>query len=183
MTRHNPWKVLGSRIVYENQWIRVREDSVIRPDGAPGIYGVVETRVAVGIVALTPEGELYLVGQYRYPTDNYSWEIIEGGTEDGEDPLATAKRELAEEAGLLASRWDRLGGEIHLSNCISSERAVLYVARDLEVTEAAPEGTEILEITHVPVSRAREMIGTGEITDALSIIAILQIESWLRTHF
>jgi len=101
----NPWQTKSSRLVYENAWIRVREDQVTCPDGQPGIYGVVETRIATGVIALTPQHEIYLVGQFRYPTGEYSWEIIEGGTEDGEEPLAAAKRELQEEAGLVARTW------------------------------------------------------------------------------
>src|SRR5439155_7079061 len=99
--RRGPWQVLGSRQVYENAWIRVREDDVIRPDGQPGIYGVVEFQgLAVAIIALTEDEQVYLVGQYRYPTDTYSWEVVEGTSEAGEEPLAAAKRELSEETGL-----------------------------------------------------------------------------------
>ncbi len=138
----NPWKTINSKVVYKNDWIQVREDNVIRPDGKPGIYGVVETRIATGVIAVTPENEIYLVGQYRYPTDCYSWEIIEGGTELDESPLETAKRELREEAGLLAESWEQLGGEIHLSNCFSTEIGVFFLAKGLTIVQAEPEGTE-----------------------------------------
>src|SRR5690606_11888068 len=127
----NPWKTLDTKVVYENTWIRVREDVVVRPDGKPGIYGVVETRLAPGVAALTPENEVYLVGQYRYPMDSYSWEIIEGGSDDDESALDAAKRELREEAGLEASHWEALGPEIHLSNCHSNERGYLFLATGL----------------------------------------------------
>src|SRR5437868_652855 len=116
MSEVSPWKCLSSRTVYTNDWIKVREDQVIRPDGKPGIYGVVETRIATGVLALTPDLQVYLVGQYRYPMDEYSWEIIEGGSDDGDDgALLTAQRELQEEAGLVAEHWEPLGHELHLS--------------------------------------------------------------------
>ena len=127
MTPKNPWKTLSSRPIYENPWLRLREDQVIRPDGKEGIYGVVDTRLAVGVIALTPEKEIFIVGQWRYPLNRYSWEIIEGGGDPNEDGLVTAKRELKEEAGLVAETWRTLGGEVHLSNCFSSERAVFFV--------------------------------------------------------
>ena len=169
----NPWKTLSSEVKYKNPWITVREDQVIRPDGNPGIYGVVETRVATGVLALDDHDALYLVGQYRYPMGCYSWEIIEGGAEPDEDPLEACKRELQEEAGLIAHHWEALGHEIHLSNCHSSERGYLYVARGLEHVGASPEGTEELQIKKVPWKEVLTMVMRGEITDAISIMAIL----------
>ena len=169
----NPWKTLSSEVKYQNPWISVREDQVIRPDGESGIYGVVDCRVATGVLALTETDELYLVGQYRYPMDYYSWEIIEGGAEIGEDPMDACKRELQEEAGLAAAQWEPLGHEIHLSNCHSSERGYLYVARELSHVGASPEGTEELQVKKVPWSEAVSMVMRGEIADAFSIMAIL----------
>src|SRR5438067_11246803 len=99
----NPWRTVSSRAVYDNPWIRVREDEVIHPDGQPGIYGVVHYKnLAIGILAIDDEGYIYLVGQYRYPMDRYSWEIPEGGCPEGEEPLTAARRELQEETGLNA---------------------------------------------------------------------------------
>ncbi len=169
----NPWKTLSSRPIYSNPWISVREDQVIRPDGQPGIYGVVETRISTGILALTPDEELYLVGQYRYTMGEYSWEIIEGGTDEGEEPLDAAKRELREEAGLVAEHWEPLGGEIHVSNCHSSERGYLFVARGLSHVGASPDPTEELRIKKVPFDTALAMVMRGEIKDAIAIIGIL----------
>jgi 8-oxo-dGTP pyrophosphatase MutT (NUDIX family) len=172
MPPKNPWKTLSTRPIYKNPWLSLREDKVIRPDGQEGIYGVVDTRLAVGVIALTPQKEIYLVGQWRYPLNRYSWEIIEGGGDPNEDGLVTAKRELKEEAGLIAARWRPLGGEVHLSNCFSSERAVFYVAEDLDETEAEPEGTEELELRKMKFSDVILMVDSGEITDAMSIIAL-----------
>ena len=182
MKTDNPWKKLDSRVVYENPWIRVREDSVLRPDGSDGIYGVVECRKATGVVALTSANEVYLVGQYRYTMNEYSWEIIEGGSEDGETALAAATRELAEEAGLTASTWKQLGDEVHLSNCHSSERGWIFLAENLEETESNPDATEVLEIAKVPLAQALKMIENGEIRDAMSIIGLLRAQQYLASR-
>lgn len=180
MSTENPWKTLSSKHIYSNPWMSVREDQVIRPDGQDGIYGVIDTRIATGVVALTPERDVYLVGQYRYPTDVYSWEIVQGGADEDEDPLTACKRELQEEAGLLAETWTPIGGEIHLSNCISSEKAYIYVAEGLSETEASPDGTEVLQLKKVPLKEAVRMAVSGEIVDAVSVIGILLAEKWLN---
>lgn len=168
----SPWEILGSSPVYENPWISVREDRVVRPDGEPGIYGVVHYKnVAVGVLAVE-DGHLYLVGQYRYPLDQYSWEIPEGGCPEGEEPLRAAQRELAEETGLVAGGWRRLG-EAHLSNSVADEHAVWFLATDLTAGEWRPEGTEVLAVRSVPVREALQMALDGRITDALSLVAIM----------
>ena len=168
----NPWKTVASREVYDNQWIGVREDEVVQPDGKPGIYGVVHFKnVAIGILPVE-DNHIYLVGQYRYPLRQYSWEIPEGGCPEGEDLLAAARRELAEETGLRAQNW-KMMGEAHLSNSVSDERAVWFLATELTQGERDPEGTEQLNIRRLPVEKVLEMALTGEITDALSLLAIL----------
>lgn len=181
MSERNPWKTISSRDVYANLWMKVREDQVIRPDGNPGIYGVIEARVATGVVALTPEHEVFLVGQYRYTTDEYSWEIIEGGADPGEEPIEAARRELKEEAGIVASHWEQLGGVVHLSNCISSEIGYLFVARDLEFTEPDPDGTEDLTLKRLPFSEALAMLDRGELKDSMTIIGLLRLSRCLAS--
>jgi len=176
----NPWKTLGSRVVYENPWIRVREDDVIRPDGKSGIYGVVETRIATGVVALTADEQVILVGQYRYPLSAYSWEIVEGGADDQETPIQAVQRELREEAGYVAKHWEQLGPLIHLSNCFSSEVAYLFLATDLEHVGACPDGTEQLAVKSVPLTEAVAMVERGEITDAMSVIALQRVAERFR---
>lgn len=175
MVEKNPWKTLSTRLVYENSWISVREDQVLTPQGTPGIYGVVEARLAVGIVALTDDSQIYLVGQYRYPTEGYSWEIPEGGSEDGEQALVTAQRELREETGLVATTWEPLGGEVHTSNCFTAERGQLFLAQGLSLGESEPDETEQLKVKKVSVVEALAMVDAGEIQDALSIIALLRL--------
>ena len=171
----NPWKRISTRLVYRNPWITVREDQVVSPTGVGGIYGVVEPRVAVGVVALTEQNEVYLVGQYRYPTEVYSWEIPEGGAEDGEDPRVAAERELREETGIVASSWEVLGAEIHLSNCYTSERAYLFIARGLSEGISAPDETEVLKVRKLPFKDVLTMVERGEIYDGLTLIAILSV--------
>jgi 8-oxo-dGTP pyrophosphatase MutT (NUDIX family) len=175
MTVRNPWQRRGSKLIYSNPWITVREDDVITPGGTPGIYGVIETRVAVGVIALTDDNQIYLVGQYRYPVDEYSWEIPEGGAEIGEEPILAAKRELREETGLEAEAWEQLGGEVHVSNCFSAEKGLLYVARKLREGPAEPDHTEELQVKKVPFAECLAMVDSGEIKDGLTIIAVLRM--------
>lgn len=171
----NPWRRLKRRIVYANPWIEVVEDAVVRPDGAPGIYGVVRFRNrAVGVVALEPPDRVLLVGQHRYTLDAYSWEIPEGGVPEDEDLLAGAMRELEEETGYRAGRWRELL-RTHTSNSITDEVAVLFVATELVPGEARPDGTEALALRWVSLVEALAMIERGEITDALSQVALLRL--------
>jgi 8-oxo-dGTP pyrophosphatase MutT (NUDIX family) len=167
----NPWRTLGSRLIYENPWISVREDSVIRPDGEAGIYGVVHyNNTAVGILPVEDD-HVYLVGQYRYPLERYSWEIPEGGCPEGEEPLEAARRELREETGLEAGNWRRLG-EAFLSNSVADEYAVWFLATDLVTGEPQNEGTEVIGVRRVPLREAVVMATDGRITDALSVLAL-----------
>jgi 8-oxo-dGTP pyrophosphatase MutT (NUDIX family) len=167
----NPWRMLGSRLVYENSWISVREDSVVRPDGEPGIYGVVHYKnTAVGVLPVEDD-HVYLVGQYRYPLERYSWEIPEGGCPEYEEPLRAARRELKEETGLEAESWRRLG-EAYLSNSVADEHAVWFLATDLTPGEPQNEGTEVIGVRRVPLREAVAMVMDGRITDALSALAL-----------
>src|SRR3712207_1573500 len=171
----NPWQTVSSEQVYDNPWIAVREDRVIRPDGEAGLYGVVHYKnIAVGVLPIE-EDHIYLVGQYRYPLKSYSWEIPEGGCPEGEEPLLAAQRELKEETGLEASRWRRLG-EAYLSNSVADEYAVWFLATELVPGEPRPEGVERLSVRRVPLREALDMALGREITDALSQLAIMRSE-------
>jgi 8-oxo-dGTP pyrophosphatase MutT (NUDIX family) len=171
----NPWKTLSSAPVYNNQWFSVREDRVIRPDGNPGIYGVVSAkRLAVGILPLWEDGSLMLVGQYRYPLNDYSWEIPEGGGRFDVSPLESAKRELREETGLEAQTWEYLG-RTHTSNCFLDEVCHLFLARDLTQGIAEPGPDESIQVRRVPFRDAVRMAKDGRITDAISIVGIFYL--------
>lgn len=178
--RSSPWTTLGSREVYRNPWISVREDQVLRPDGQPGIYGVVTTALAVGVLALTDDEQVVLVGQWRYTLGAYSWEIVEGGAHADEDGLTAARRELAEEAGYAADRWERLGGGLALSNSVTDERAELWLARGLHPVPRDPDPTEELELAHLPVDEAVAMVTSGRITDVMSVVALLTYDRLRR---
>lgn len=173
----NPWTTLSTRVVYDNRWIRVREDQVINPAGGPGIYGVVEYKNrAVGVVPIDDEGFTWLVGQYRYTHGRYEWEIPEGGCPAGEDLLDCAKRELREETGLIAEHYEMIGQDLQLSNSTTNEVAFLFIARGLTLAEASPEDTEKLQVKRLPLSEAVRMARAGEIRDAMSVIALLMAE-------
>ena len=168
----NPWTVVGSREVYANPWIKVREDQVVRPDGNPGIYGVVEFQnLALGIVPVDAAGWTYLVGQWRYPLERYSWEIPEGGGSLGTPAIESAQRELVEEAGIKAAQWIDLG-PFDLSNSVTNETGRIYMATDLTFQSPEPEGSEDLRLMHVSLHDAWEMAMDGRITDAVSIIGL-----------
>lgn len=171
----NPWRTLGIREVYDNAWIRVTAEDVLKPSGEPGIYGKVSFKnLACGIIPLADDGDTWLVGQYRYPLDLYSWEIPMGGVPRGEDALAGARRELREETGLTAARWETLL-ECHVSNSITDEAGVVFVAEQLTAGEPDFGDTEDLRIRRLPFAEALAMVMDGRITDLLSMAGILKL--------
>ncbi len=171
----NPWTRRSRRVVYDNPWITVWHDDVIRPDGQPGIYGQVHYKNrAVAVVARDDQDRVLLVGQYRYTLDLYSWELPEGGAAEGEDRLEAARRELQEETGYRAAHWQEIL-RAHLSNSVSDEEAFCYLATGLSAGSAEPEGTERLQVKWVSFAEALGMIDRGEITDALTILALHRV--------
>jgi 8-oxo-dGTP pyrophosphatase MutT (NUDIX family) len=176
----NPWTILSQTAVYDNKWIGVTEYDVINPSGGRGIYGVVHFKnLAIGVVPLDEELNTWLVGQYRFPLKAYSWEIPEGGGDPGVPPVASAQRELLEETGLVAKEWTPIM-EMHLSNSVSDEKAILFLARQLEQREPEPEETEQLVVRKVPFEEAYRMVMAGEITDSMSVAAILKVKILLN---
>ncbi len=176
----NPWQTLSVQTAYENRWIRVTHHEVINSSGNPGIYGVVHFKnLAIGVVPLDNALHTWLVGQYRYPLGRYSWEIPEGGCPLGTDPLLTAQRELLEETGITARRWTKIL-DLDVSNSVTDETGMAFVAQDLQFGEAMPEETEQLALRRVPFSEALEMVMRGDITDSLSMVAILKVKLLLE---
>jgi 8-oxo-dGTP pyrophosphatase MutT (NUDIX family) len=171
-----PWNIVSTREAYDNRWIRVTHHEVITPSGIGGIYGTVHFKnTAIGIVPVDAEEHTFLVGQYRFTLDEYSWEIPEGGGPLDVDVLESAKRELQEETGLRAGRWHKLV-ECDLSNSVSDEKAVAFLAWQLEQGPSAPEPTEELVVRRVPLAEAFRMVHAGEIRDALSVVALQAVE-------
>lgn len=176
----NPWKILSQREVYNNKWIGLTEYDVINPGGGKGIYGKIHFKnIAIGILPLDEELNTWLVGQYRFPLDQYSWEIPEGGGDFAVPPVESAQRELLEETGLVAKEWMPLI-ELHLSNSVSDEKAIIFLARQLEQREPEPEETEQLMVRKVPFAEACRMVEEGVITDAMSVAAILKAKIMLN---
>jgi 8-oxo-dGTP pyrophosphatase MutT (NUDIX family) len=163
------------RVAYDNPWLTVWHDEVTHPDGSDGIYGVVHFQnLAVGVLVLDEQDRTVLVGQHRYTLDEVSWEIPEGGVPAGESALEGAQRELREETGLEAATWVELG-RFTLSNSITDERAVLFLATGLTHGEAAPEPSESLEVRWMPFSDVLAMTLDGRIHDVLTVVAIERV--------
>jgi 8-oxo-dGTP pyrophosphatase MutT (NUDIX family) len=178
-TTDNPWQILSSQEIYDNPWISLTEHQVINPNGGRGIYGNVHFKnLAIGILVLDDARNTWLVGQYRFPLKQYSWEIPEGGGALDVNPLESAKRELLEETGLQAQSWMELQ-RIHLSNSVSDELGIIYLARDLSYGKAEPEETEQLQVQKLPFEQAYQMVVAGEITDSISVAALLKLKIWM----
>ncbi len=176
----NPWKTLNTSKVYENKWIEVSHRDVLNPAGNPGIYGIVHFKnIAIGAIPLDEYQNTWLVGQYRYALDQYSWEIPEGGCPLGTAPLATAQRELLEEVGIKAQKWTEIL-KMDVSNSVTDEKAIVFVAQELQFGAASPEETEQLQIWNLPFQEAVQLVFDGTITDSLSVAGILKLHFLLQ---
>lgn len=172
----NPWTTLSGEVKYENRWITVTEYQVINPSGGKGIYGKVHFKnKAIGIIPVDRDLNTWLVGQYRYTLSAWHWEIPEGGGDLNRDPLESAKRELQEETGLIATSWTQIL-HLHTSNSVTDEEGYVFLAEDLRQDSNALEETEAdMKVWKLPLKDALEMVLTGKITDSISIMAILQV--------
>lgn len=170
--KSGPWTITARTVAYENPWVRVEHHDVIRPDGSDGIYGVIRfANRAIGVLPLFADGTVPLVGQHRFPLDVYSWEIPEGGGPKDENPADAARRELREETGLTAERLEPFGG-CHLSNSVTDEEAVYFLAWGLTEGEAAPDPDEVLAYRRIPFGELARDCLTGAITDSLTILMV-----------
>lgn len=175
--KNNPWTSLNKDTVYENSWIKVEHHNVLNPSNKKGIYGTVHFKnIAIGIIPIDKEGFTWLVGQYRYPLKQYSWEIPEGGGSLDVPPLDSAKRELLEETGIKAKKWTEIQ-QIHTSNSVSDEFGLIYLAEELSFGESQPEESEELTIKKISVKDAYKMVLDGIITDSLSIAGIFKLKA------
>ncbi len=173
-TIKNPWTTLTNQTIYENPWIKLTHRDVLTPTGSKGIYGVVHFKnIAVGVVPLDEDNNTWLVGQYRYTLEKYSWELPEGGCPEGENTLEAARRELLEETGITARQWTPLLS-MDISNSVTDETAVAYIARELSFGLAAPEETEDLKVKKLPFEEVVLMVLDGRITDAFSLAMIMK---------
>lgn len=174
-TYPNPWQPQSSKVIYDNPWFCLHEDRVINPGGGISHYGKIDFKnIAIGIIPLDADNNTWLVGQYRYVPDCYSWEIPMGGGPLNIDPLDSAKRELREETGLTATHWQELM-QLHTSNSVTNERGLVYIARDLTEGETEFEETEDIKIEKLPLTEAIERVLSGEITDAVSVAGLLKL--------
>jgi len=172
----NPWKPQSTKKIYRNPWFSLDEDRVINPAGGLSHYGKIHFKnLAIGIIPLDENNNTWLVGQYRYVPDCYSWEIPMGGGPLHINPLDSARRELKEETGLTATRWQELM-KLHTSNSVTDERGLVYVARGLTEGETEFEETEELLIRKLPLEEAVERVLNGEITDAISVAGLLKLK-------
>lgn len=176
MNKRGPWTTLSVKTTYESPWIEVSHHNVLNPIDEPGIYGVVHFKnVAVGVIPLDADNYTWIVGQYRYPLDAYSWEIPEGGSPVGTDPVASAKRELREETGIIASDWEQIL-TVHTSNSVTDEVGYVYLARNLTFTKPDPDPDEELIVRKVHTDELFAMVERGEITDSISLAGIMKLQ-------
>lgn len=174
-TMENPWKTKKIKPIYENPWIKIEEHDVINPAGNIGIYGkVCFKNKAIGIIPLDEEGNTWLVGQYRYALNEYSWEIPMGGSLIEQDILLGAQRELKEETGYIANKWTEIM-RIHTSNSVTDEEGYVFLAEDLTPGETEFEETEKITVLKLPLKEAIQKVMNGEITDSISIAGLLKV--------
>jgi len=176
----NPWITNTSEKVYESPWIKVTKHDVLNPARNPATYSVVHFKgLAIGVLPLDNELNTWLVGQWRYPINEYSWEIPEGGGALDVEPVESAKRELKEETGIVAKNYKEIM-RMHLSNSATDELAIVFVATGLTFEESEPEESEILQVKKIPFNEAYQWVMEGKITDAITVAALLKTKIMLE---
>jgi 8-oxo-dGTP pyrophosphatase MutT (NUDIX family) len=176
----NPWRTKSKEEIYENPWIKLEEHQVVNPSGNDGIYGkVIFKNKAMAVIPIDENQNTWLVGQFRYTLNEYSWEIPMGGGPVELDILDSAKRELKEETGLSAKKWTQIM-RIHTSNSVTDEEGFVFMAEDLTHGETEFEETEQLQVIKLPLKDAIQKVMDGEITDAISIAGLLKVARLLK---
>jgi len=172
--RPPPWRDAGSSTIFENPWMTLTRHEATAPTGLKADYVVMRPRnLSVGVLPVHEDGTVTLVGQQRFALMNWSWEMPEGGAPLDEDPLVGATRELAEEAGLAAGCWvEALKAE--MSNSITDERALAWIAWDLTRVPVAPDPTEIIRVVRVPFGDLLREIERGAIRDMFTLATTLR---------
>jgi ADP-ribose pyrophosphatase len=179
MKQHGPWQILGSRDEYQDPWVRVRKDEVLRPDGQPGTFTIVLLKPGVTVIAVDDQRNAFLTEEFHYGVGRTTIEGVSGGIEIGEDPLVTAQRELREEIGIEAGAWDHLGMIDPFTSQVVSPTQ-LYLARKLSFVTAAPEGTEVIRRIMLPLAEAVEFVMKSQITHSASCLGILKAWHFLQ---
>ena len=178
----NPWKIQNKTEIYQNPWIKITEHQVLNPSNNEGIYPPVHFKnLAIGIVPLDNELNTWIVGQYRFPLNKYSWEIPEGGGKLDVAPLISAQRELSEEVGITAQKWTLIQ-EFNTSNSVTDEVSLIYVAQDLSFHASHPEEDEQLVVKKIPFSDLYQMCINGEISDSLTLIAVFKTNYLIQNN-
>ncbi len=178
MKQHGPWEIKSSEVKYKNPWIEVREDNVVRPDGKGGIYGVVNMKDGVSILALDNDGNVYLTEEFQYAIGRPSIEAVSGGVDAGEALLVAAKRELKEETGLEADTWTDLGSVEPFTSVVKSS-VQLYLAQNLREGTRHQEGTETIKVKKVSLVEAVKMVLDSQIVHGQSCVLILKAAHYL----
>lgn len=179
MRNNGPWKIKGSQVRYQNPWITVHEDQVIRPDGKNGIFGVVEMVAGVSVLPLDDNGFVYLTKEFHYAIERDSIEVVSGAVDEGETNLDAAKRELKEELGAEAKEWINLG-KLNPFTTVVKSPATMYLAIGIQFSEASPEGTEKIDTLKVKFDDAVKMVMESQITHGQSCVLILKASEYLR---
>jgi 8-oxo-dGTP pyrophosphatase MutT (NUDIX family) len=174
----NPFKLISTRKVYENPWISVREDAVIRPGGKEGIFWVVDIQDGVTVLAIDTEWKVILTYEYKYAVEWYTYELVSGWVESSETPIECAKRELQEETWFTADEWTELGYIDPFTNIVNS-KWYMFLARGLHQTSRNPDEWEIIKISSVRYAKVLEMVINSEITHGASIAAILKAQKYI----
>ncbi|KKR49765.1 MAG: NTP pyrophosphohydrolase including oxidative damage repair enzyme [Candidatus Curtissbacteria bacterium GW2011_GWA1_40_16] len=176
--KKGPWTITDSKTVYQNPWIKVREDKVIRPDGKNGIYGIVEMKHGISVLPIDNDGNVYLTREYHYAVEQITTEVVSGGIDKGENKEDATKRELREELGITASELIYLGKVLPLTSLVEITNH-LFLARGLRFSEARPEGTEIIKVVKVSMKKAVDLVFDGTICDGTTVALILKAKEYL----